>query len=382
MKPPPPRPLLRRSPLQPGESLPSLLARLAVLNGYSPALMFSVCFEAGRVGRSIRRLDNDDHPLDLATYQRLAILTGVAATDLIAATIHRYGVPLTLPHRQQRLAAQLVMDQPIWSNEDMSNFRDVRHAQFCPACLRDFAYHRLIWAPLAVACCLHHACLLVSRCPGCDRDLIVDAVVRTRCRTCGMDLREARPRSLSQEEFGVCAERMLVAWLEGLPMPISVWTPSLPAHPPAVLFGLVKGLKTLMLERLNHAALVPAAGATHVARKAEALTWVQHELNRLAFGAITDWPKGLLAFARRLKAGRLFEASGLEPYAATGKVPVALEQSRVRRIWREPEFAFVRTLFAHAGLPLPEARPVSPTVSWPDPRSLAIRAIFATGRRR
>ena len=50
----PPRPLLRRNPLQPGELWPSLLARLAVLNGDPYSLMFSVCFEFEKVGT--------DHP--------------------------------------------------------------------------------------------------------------------------------------------------------------------------------------------------------------------------------------------------------------------------------------------------------------------------------
>jgi hypothetical protein len=46
-------------------------------------------------------------------------------------------------------------------------------ALFCPLCLKEAAYHRLIWLPFAVSACLAHHCLLLDHCPACRRTVSV-----------------------------------------------------------------------------------------------------------------------------------------------------------------------------------------------------------------
>jgi TniQ protein len=348
----PPRPLLRRSPLQPGESWPSLLTRLAVLNGYSYSLMFSVCFESEKVGRTIRRLDNDERPTLPETYERLAIITGLAPTDLAEATIQHYALPLTLARDLQYVLRRRGEGLACWPDKLIPDFRANRRAGFCPACLRESVFHRLIWTPLAMPVCLPHACLLVSRCPQCVGPLSVDMIVRTRCQACGAGLLDAPASPIGADEFGLFTHRMLYAWLEASAPPVGAWGATLPAHPPAVLYGLVRGLKLLMLERLNYATLVPAPDTNHRQRATEELPWVQYELNCLAMRAATDWPAGLQRFASRLKAGQLFEESRLARYTAEAKPLPRAELAKVVRGWRPTDFAFVHRLFTQAGLPL------------------------------
>jgi hypothetical protein len=353
VNPRPPRPFLRRSSLQPGESLPSLLARLAELNRYSRALLFSLCFEAEQVGRSIRRLDNDDHPVKAATYERLAILTGLPAPELHAATIHRYAPPFIPPHLHQR--RQWAFGEPTlphWPNAYNPDFRASRRAQFCPTCLNEAPYHRLIWTPIAIAACLRHMCMLVNRCPRCEHPVSIPMIITTHCQTCGANLLEAPARSLAEDDFGLFSQRSLCAWLEGTPLPLCPWATSLPAHPPAVLYNLVKGLKSLIWGRLNPVALATQPSDKAVQRAAEEEPWVQYEVTRLAVRATIDWPNGLWAFTTRLKAGTLLAESCLSPYAAEAEPVARFYSARAHRYWASPEFEFIHHLLHRFGLPL------------------------------
>ena len=63
--------------------------------------------------------------------------------------------------------------------------------QVCPLCLQEQAYVRLLWRLEPVQVCLHHQCLLQSRCHQCGNPLTVISPRHRHlhCAVCGADLR-------------------------------------------------------------------------------------------------------------------------------------------------------------------------------------------------
>ncbi|MEW5959804.1 MAG: TniQ family protein [Chloroflexota bacterium] len=173
--------LLLRSPLLPGESLPSYLVRLAKLNGYhTPNLVIQLCQE---------RLSQPDiitRPTRAETYAQLTELTKLDDDRLYAASAHILAITILPAGTEPELIAlrsgvgvallpSAVLRQHLWPETD---------AQFCPHCLAEASYHRLAWLPQAVSACLAHRCLLVKGCPICGEKLKTGDVVEGRCGRC------------------------------------------------------------------------------------------------------------------------------------------------------------------------------------------------------
>ena len=80
--------LLRRTQLLPGESLPSLLERLAQLNYYPHSGVLGwICRE--RIGDSAPQ-NNIARPKQAQTFFQLAQLTQISPEELFAASDHRF----------------------------------------------------------------------------------------------------------------------------------------------------------------------------------------------------------------------------------------------------------------------------------------------------
>lgn len=332
------RPLLLRSPLLPGESFPSLLARLVGLNRYPRSNLLSLCFQAPKTGRKTERLDNLDRPLKVTTYERLAVFTGQAPDDLYAATVHRYAAILTPSHAPLSMSWRNEGYRLRTPNGSCREIRATRHAQFCPRCLKEAAYHRLIWMPISVTVCLPHQCLLVHQCPQCGKGVSVAGVVQTRCSACGPNLMQANTPSLADTDFAFLVQRLIQAWLEGQPPPSCVQ--ALPPVPSAVLCDFLRCLRYGLFLYLDHSALTHMPQGKAARRRAEEIPWVQYELNRLAFQAAVNWPQGFLEFVDKLKAGSFWTGSPLRPWVKTPHRRVIFVSAQ--RYWAYPGFEFVR----------------------------------------
>ncbi len=137
--------LLHRLPLQPDESLPSWLIRLAQANSYHSAkIVLQLCRER------LPRRDSITQPTRTATYQVLTELTRVAADELYAASVHRFAATLIPPAyeaptlrlpsaRTVPLLRSFFLREHLWSKTDV---------QFCPLCLQTAPYQRLAWLPV------------------------------------------------------------------------------------------------------------------------------------------------------------------------------------------------------------------------------------------
>ena len=64
-------------------------------------------------------------------------------------------------------------------------------AKFCPLCLREKSYYKIVWDFSLVTVCPAHKCLLISNCPECNSELDIYRNGFGKCK-CGFDLREVQ----------------------------------------------------------------------------------------------------------------------------------------------------------------------------------------------
>ena len=345
-------PLVVRRPLGPGESLYSYFVRLASLNRYplGGLLSLALTYETDHG----RRLDNAFYPKQPATYQRLARLTRLSPAALYRATPHRYAALLALSRPTVKtIAIPDLGEMPALTHDRPYMLRGEREAQYCPACLREAAGHRVSWTPVLVLVCLRHRCLLLGRCPGCEHAVNLASVAEGRCRRCHTALALA-PLVPVGDGFGLSVQRTLQAWLEGRPAPASRWQASLPDQPPAVLYYLATRLLTALLDQIN----------PHVTWKAKRLCLDLTPAQLLAlwtraFQALVGWPEGLYQFCEARSLEALLQGSG--PAAAEFGGPFRVHP----QLLKAPRLAF-----AHAALAAGR-----PEVRWrqPDRAEAAVR---------
>jgi hypothetical protein len=220
--------------------------RLDVANGYdgSPGLLASLVLGPQRTPDRLR--DRPGHPARAETFRRLAALTGASIADVYAATTHRFAPTLTPP---EQTAPTLMLPEgvvvPLLGMGSMQKrLRPPDAGAFCPRCLVEAAYHRLIWTPQAVAACLRHRCLLVDRCQRCGGAVAVSAIAVATCASCGADLTTCSAASVDADRFGLFAQRVVQDWLLGKPPPPDPCFP-LPDLPITVAYRAVDGLRLL-----------------------------------------------------------------------------------------------------------------------------------------
>ena len=296
-------PLLRRTPLLPGESLPSLVERLAQLNHYGGTAILTWLCQTPPACQG--RPDRVGRPLYGATFLRLAHLTQLPVTELLAASAHYFTPALTPTAAAPTTADWLATpNQPrVLPGLVRLRLRPTTAAQYCPRCLQHACYHQRHWWPAPVTVCQQHHCLLVDRCPGCQRPITMAAIVCGRCPTCQAELSAAPAVSVADDSLGLHAQNLIWAWFglaPGLP-----WDTA--QHIPAPRLALRFRLLELLYRRLLGCREAwttwptPLPGldeqATHIhARTRRLVTPEAYYLYRAAFAALLDWPQGLYRY--------------------------------------------------------------------------------------
>jgi len=296
-------PLLRRTSLLPGESLPSLLERLAQLNHYSGTSVLTLLCQAQQAPPL--NLDKPACPLFGTTFLRLAHLTQLPAAELWAASAHRFTPTLT--------PTGGAPTEPPWLNAANQpqalptlarlHLRPMTTAQYCPVCLQKIPYHQLSWIPVAATLCLEHQCLLADRCPGCQQPVTIADVVRRRCHTCRTDLSAAAAVLVTGDDLGLLAQQVIQFWFAVAPAPTLDAGRQLPPQPPALLYRLLAYLSRRLLScRViwpTWPMPVPSLDETtaHIGSRSHRLAPNQaYELFRATFSALLDWPQGLFRY--------------------------------------------------------------------------------------
>lgn len=295
-----PQPLLRRSALLPGESLASLLERVAQLNFYPNSKTLTSIYRA-RLAES----DTPDdlmRPTSLETFEQLACLTQVAPDDLYAASDHGFApilTPLGAPPMTM-LWTDVTTKTLLSSRWARLYLRPATAAQFCPRCLKAAPYHRLSWVPRVVAICLEHQCVLLDRCRHCYRPISIKGLVTQQCEDCKADLRRMRAVSVAKDALGLLSQQLIQCWLAVANALDRVSNPPLPAQPPEVLYDLLDNLAQRLLEGQAAWAQLPDPLRGLANPIAASITGQQsltpgqaYFLYRSAFAGLLNWPQGL-----------------------------------------------------------------------------------------
>ncbi len=322
------KPLLLRSPLLPGESLSSLLARLTHLNGY-PSLMF------------LMRLFCHDYLVRTGSLfeeenlERLAVLTGIPADELWAASAVGVVQKVRQPNRWED-------PSPIWTRLT----HPMQTVWYCPVCLAERAYHRWIWQPVSSAVCLRHTCLLMPACPECHQPVSVDDLIRLHCRACFADLRRAHPKTIPTDENEWMAQIILHNWQTGGPATQN----DLPQQAPLTLCRMADGL-ALGIAYLSRRGAQVSHIPNFSGKPRSLLRLLQHlaplqtlQIYATAIQCMVDWPEGFRRFLywcepdpkrdleKRVKALITFWATHLWNGAAFGFIWDAFHDFRSDRL--------------------------------------------------
>jgi hypothetical protein len=334
--------LLRRSPLWPGESLPSLLERLAQLNYYPSIHMVERIYSQQL--ESSAPADYLSCPERLETFCQLAQLTCLSPDDLFAASNHHFA--LVLP-RQSRLSATMPWlgetSKIMLTPEAKQHLRPFSRAQFCPLCLQASAYHRLNWVPYTTAICLEHLCLLENRCPQCQKKLSVSSIVKRHCQACQADLRTAQAISVAEDSQGILSQQTIQSWLAMVEAPETPSGSTLPASRPAMLYLLLENFSKHLLACRQDWLQLPAPLkdlAQHIATTSRTLPSLAPAetfyLHRLTFTSLMDWPQGFFRLLDFFSGYRSLNHEA--PKSLHRQETILRSWFRSFNQWLEPEF--------------------------------------------
>lgn len=363
---------LCRSPLLPGESLVSLLIRLSLLNGYHlPSTVISIGQER------LAKKDVLTRPIHTETYEMLQHLTKLTASILYQATPHIFAGSLTLPgDKVMTVKLPDGITAPLLPAELHRHLWSTHRVTYCPHCLKQAKYHRLVWLAWAVNACPEHCCLLVKGCQACQSSLRVEDIVRGRCPKCQFELTQAVAVNVSQDAFGLFTQATLVAWFgtdleeniapeaspSGMQAKWSQWTASMPQQPRPVLYRLVTGIQRALLglnpdwsfwHRVDGICLSHSGSSDRRVSLHAMTTETAYLLFATAFKAIVNWPDGFYAF--------LDAYQGRHGGSVTHNFPQdfgALYRLCLAGCWSSRHFQFVQNAFDHylvANYPLTES---------------------------
>lgn len=167
-----------------GESLSSYLRRLMVANGIvDQRCMLDLCFPQLPARPSVNQLD-----LGVVPLAPLASLAECAESHLLALTF-------------APLATRLGLDPQAATTVKFLQPGLTGRWRFCPVCLVDQPWYRLIWRFDRVRGCLDHNCYLIDRCTHCSSPFSLLAPVDHpgHCAQCGFDHRGVPAPPLTPE---------------------------------------------------------------------------------------------------------------------------------------------------------------------------------------
>lgn len=330
---PPILPFLNRSFLYPGESLSSLLMRLRKSNYYETKEAIT-----GICRPYLPQPDKLPFPRHWSTFDVLSQLTQLSAEELYSASIHQFANVLTPPNSEMAYCGDKVKLDGVLVNDYLWTDSDV---QYCPLCLVEGAYHRLVWTPIITAVCLKHHCLLVRKCYCCKANIGLEEIINAQCSTCDFALVDTPPVTVTQDKVGLLTQQILQSWLN----PIETRLPDcqLPTAPPAVLFRVLTGFRKT-IERIENTSelYTPLCEVTYPlqavkARLQPAQVYVSYAT---AMTALMDWPNGFYNLLDTLRNNLPSDSYGQVQQELGQLYTVWLERN-----WRPEVFQFVQTAF-------------------------------------
>jgi hypothetical protein len=179
--PPGGRVLFRVDPV-PGESPRGYLCRVASEHSYCGPLSLAQIADLPPFG-----LDREDRVAQMAYVLRLT-------PDEWRPMCYR-----SINKERGRFRERLFYDKRV-SCDDLN----YRRSRLCPKCLRDRPIWWAVWDLSLVTACPIHRCLLVNRCPACERNLSWQRRSIHQCR-CGFDFRNLIPETANRDLVAIHA---------------------------------------------------------------------------------------------------------------------------------------------------------------------------------
>jgi hypothetical protein len=322
-------PLLCRLPLFPDESLPSYLHRVALANCYDYLTFTAICKNRLSV---IGVSDILERPSHSETFDVLSSLTGVEPSALANASVN--GFSKTEFFGKSGLNIQLSDGNLFRITDWRSYYRYLhknREVYFCPTCLQEFPYHRLVWIPLDVTACLKHKCLLVDHCGSCESRVSIQDIVRCGCHQCGKNLGNTPTRFLHDQPFDLFVQGSLQTWW-GIPSQSSPNLWDLPQQPLPILYRVFAVFKDCLIEKYQseqHLGLIDIRPD-------------QHDLCIAAFRGLVNWPVGFFDLLRHYLHRKKIEGICFHPYFSS---PGSLIVTWLFGMWEHKDFEFIQEGF-------------------------------------
>jgi predicted site-specific integrase-resolvase len=311
---------------------------MGMSNFYKPVSIIHDLCQQGFVGTKQGSIGK---PAEAGLYEHLATLTSLHPHTVYQATIHRFAPVLTPPDIGHDFVTVGDDTLPLLPPGFIRQYIPPETAsQFCPTCLQEALYHRLLWMPTPVTACLRHQCLLVSQCPQCGKQTSIRAIVEGCCRQCGTDLATIPAPSLADDTFGLFTQQVIQAWLLDEPLPTQT-DYRLPDEPPRTLYRVLDGLyHAVKLAHSDWAYWHPVSQQSDTEDRAARLSPVQrHRMYATAFKGLVKWPEGLHGFLRAYRTRHGAQPSGEKRITADLG---ALYTTWVQKRWNHPAFQFLQ----------------------------------------
>ena len=292
-------PLLKRDLPRSGESLPSFLERLRILNGYAvQQTIYDMCRDAVPLKAAG---DTPDAPVHLETYDALSRLSQLPPSRLYETTIHRFGTCLHTSDKAQQ-SIRLSSGEQVSVLKQAARLHHIRPSSqmaFCRLCLKAHAYHQALWQPHMVTVCLEHGCLLEDRCAHCHALQNIVSIVADKCAECERPLSEDAVIDVSGDVLSMETADVFASWLGERPS--STPYQGLPDCPPNVAYRFIDGLRRCLIDRIDaidEAYLNVPTGWTHTLHSLKETPTIteNHILYSTALKALHDWPNGFHTF--------------------------------------------------------------------------------------
>jgi len=334
--------LPRCTALYEGESLPSLMERLAKLNFYPEASYIAKILEK-RYGHASFS-NKACLPFSVKEFIDLAQLTQIDPADLIAASDHRLAPAILFLSVQQEKcifpngSQFIVFDSLAYSTQ-------WRRAplKFCSQCLSEKPYHRLIWLLDTTSVCIRHQCLLAEGCPQCQSTLSITEIVECRCQKCKASLSSCTTPSLVNDPMGLLAECAIQNWALGIQiadMPQAYRAIS--KFSVYALYQFVRGIRhSLQHPKVDQDSLLRLTQNSTLqgtAMQEERGSNTSFVFNKVAFACFKNWPYGFHQFLRDYRVRSTYH-SGLSTYLGT------LYNTWILKRWQHPQLQFVQKSF-------------------------------------
>ena len=275
------RRFLRLVKIYKGESISSLLYRFEFANYYEPVNFTAVIKR--RINLFGGTEDDIYNPKHIKSFDALSSLAIIDSKELIQSSAYYFSDALKIPTANN---ADGLSESDIGYIQ--KNLRSHHGTLYCPSCLREGQYHRLIWQFWCLPVCSIHNCVLLDSCNQCGKRLTIKDVALGMCDACDYRLAESVTKNINNDSE-IFTNTYLSNLLVSTGKNLSQKDDELKL-PKNLLFYFYYGLFNCLGEK-----------SSKILKKFNVIKNINHEkkspdvimeINRVIVNALSNWPDG------------------------------------------------------------------------------------------